>query len=48
MGARNSKVKEKNEGADDETQDAFISFLDAASDGNAEVVSRIYEEAKSP
>ena len=47
MGGRNSKIKE-NAAAEDETQDAFISFLDAASDGNADVVAKIYEEAKSP
>ena len=47
MGGRNSKIKE-NTAAEDETQDAFISFLDAASDGNFDVIEKIYEESKSP
>ena len=46
MGGRNSKIKEKE--PEDDTQDAFISFLDAASDGNFDVVQKIYEESKSP
>jgi hypothetical protein len=53
MGGRSSKVKRNEDAAGDSNEDDFISFLDAASDGNftdsesGKGVKEIYERSSN-